>query len=80
MWRLSDGVRVDVRLECVTACLPRALFLTFFLLIRTQQGQLSEAKMRETDEWRGSGVPEIDQNQTGLQSTGGHREGRNVGL
>lgn len=32
--------------------------------------------MRETDERRGSGVPEIDQNQTGLQSTGGHREGK----
>lgn len=35
--------------------------------------------MRRTDETRGSGEPEIDQNQTGVQSTGGHREGRNVG-
>ncbi|TKS77415.1 putative uncharacterized protein C1orf196 [Collichthys lucidus] len=39
----------------------------------------SEAEMRRTDETRGSGEPEIDQNQTGVQSTGGHREGRNVG-
>lgn len=60
--------------------LAEGTFSYFFLLIRIQQGQLSEAKMRGTDEWRGSGVPEIDQNQTGLQSTGGHREGRNVGL
>lgn len=34
--------------------------------------------MRRTDERRGSGGPEIDQNQTGVQSTGGHGEGRNV--
>lgn len=36
----------------MTACLLRTLGykLRFFLLIRIQQGQLSRAKMRETDE------------------------------
>ncbi|KAK1898175.1 Phosphatidylglycerol--prolipoprotein diacylglyceryl transferase, partial [Dissostichus eleginoides] len=39
----------------------------------------SKAEMRRTDERRGSGETKIDQNQTGVQSTGGHKEGRNAG-
>lgn len=53
--------------------------VSFSLLIRILQWSLSEAEMRRTDERRGSGGPEIDQNQTGVQSTGGHGQGRNVG-
>lgn len=54
--------------------------VSFSLLIRILQRPLSETEMRRSDERRGSGGgPEIDQNQTGGQSTGGHGEGRNVG-
>lgn len=45
------------------------------LLIRILKRPPRGAEMRRTDERRGSGVPEIDQN----QSTGEHGEGRNVG-
>ncbi|KAG7227033.1 hypothetical protein INR49_022380, partial [Caranx melampygus] len=38
----------------------------------------SQTEMRRSDERRGSGGPEIDQNQTGVQSTGGHVERKNV--
>lgn len=34
--------------------------------------------MRRADERKGRNGTEIDQNQTGVQSTSGHREGRNV--
>jgi len=49
------------------------------LLIRILQWPLSEAGISRTDEKRGSVVPEIDQNQTGLSHSGGHRRGKNVG-
>lgn len=49
------------------------------MLIRILQRPPSEAEMRRADERRGRGGPKIDQNQTGVQSTGGHEEGRNVG-
>ncbi|KAI4824581.1 hypothetical protein KUCAC02_013081, partial [Chaenocephalus aceratus] len=42
------------------------------------QRPLSKAEMRRTDERRGSGETKIDQNQTGVQSTGGHKKGRNA--
>lgn len=47
----------------------------FSQLIRILQWLPSEAEMRGTDERRGSGGPEIDQNQTGGVLVGTGREG-----
>lgn len=52
----------------------------FSLLIRIPLLLPTEAAMRGTDERRGYVGPEIDQNLTGLRSSGGHRRGRNVSL